>query len=310
MPDGDYKILSFDGGGVRGLLSIIVLQRIAKALPGFIDQADLIAGTSTGGIIALGLAHGIDINELRLLYEEKTSMIFHDSWIDNLLDLGTLAGAQYDNSILKEELNRLFDTTTLKELNKHVLIPTFDLDNNSENPVKRGWAPKFFHNFEGADSDGDRLVRDVALYTTAAPTFFPTVDGYIDGGVICSNPSMAAISQTQDRRAFPTPPLLRDVHLLSIGTGTCRSRIEGDTLDWGLAQWMRPLLQILTEGNISVVDYQCRQILGGNYFRVCPDFSAGQVIPLDAVDKIPELIKTAESIDLNTLFIWLAKNWG
>lgn len=90
-----YRILSFDCGGIRGLLSLILLERLEKALPGWLDKADLLAGTSTGGIIALGLAHGVTVAELRRLYEDCGKLVFDYSWWDDLCDLGKTRGADY-----------------------------------------------------------------------------------------------------------------------------------------------------------------------------------------------------------------------
>jgi patatin-like phospholipase/acyl hydrolase len=181
-----YRILSIDGGGIRGLLSLILLQRLEKGFPRWLDKTDLLAGTSTGGIVALGLAHGATVTELRRLYEERGKRIFDDSWWDDLCDLGKTRGADYKTKNLETEVRRLLGNAKLKDLDKRVLIPTFDLDN--EKPEERSWAPKFFHNFPGEDSDGEQLAYKVALYTSAAPTYFPSVDGYIDGGVVANNP--------------------------------------------------------------------------------------------------------------------------
>ena len=167
-----YKILSLDGGGIRGLLTAIILERLNLTNPGWLDNVDLLAGTSTGGFIALGLAHGLKPTQLRDLYEKKGEKIFDDSWLDDLKDIGGLTGADYDNKNLMRELKRTFGNTRLKNLKKRVLIPAFDLDNEDKDAKKRSWAPKFFHNFPGPDSDGMALVRNVALYTSAAPTYF------------------------------------------------------------------------------------------------------------------------------------------
>ena len=166
-----YRILSFDGGGIRGLLSLILLQRLENELPGWLDKTDLLAGTSTGGIIALGLAHGMTVAELRRLYEERGKLVFDDSWWDDLCDLGKTRGADYKTKNLETEVRRLLGNAKLKDLGKRVLIPAFDLDN--EKPGERCWAPKFFNNFPGEDSDGDQLAYKVALYTSAAPTYWP-----------------------------------------------------------------------------------------------------------------------------------------
>ena len=304
-----YRILTLDGGGIRGLLSLVLLERLESESSGWLRKVHLLAGTSTGGIIALGLAHGVPLADIRALYERKGHAIFDDSWLDNLKDLGNLAGAQYGNRALTRELHRMFGNTRLHDLKKRVLIPAFDLDNENPDASRRSWSPKFFHNFPGPDSDSDRLAYKVALYTSAAPTFFPSVDGYIDGGVFANNPSMAALAQTRDRRSFRRRPRHDRIALLSIGTGTSLMRIERKNLDWGQAQWIKPLLNIMMDGGMGVADYQCRQILGNRYHRLAPVFPPDQVMGLDAVDRIPDLVKFAETVDLSQAIKWLKANW-
>jgi len=304
-----YRILVLDGGGIRGLFSLVVLERLAEHAPGWLRKVHLLAGTSTGGIIALGLAHGVPLAEIRALYEQKGRNIFDDSWLDNLKDLGNLAGAQYSNKNLARELRRMFGGTLLKDLKKRVLIPAFDLDNENPAASRRSWSPKFFHNFPGPDSDGERLAYKVALYTSAAPTIFPSVDGYIDGGVFANSPSMAALAQTRDRRAFKRRPHPDRISLLSIGTGTSLMRIERKNLDWGQAQWIKPLLNIMMDGGMGVADYQCKQMLGDRYHRLAPVFPPDQIIGLDAVDRIPDLVRSAETVDLSQTVKWLKATW-
>jgi uncharacterized protein len=305
-----YRILSLDGGGIRGLVTAILLERLDAAVPGWRDKIDLLAGTSTGGVIALGLARGLSPAQLRQLYEQKGKDIFDDSWLDDLMDLGDVAGAQYDNRNLTRELHRVLGDARLKNLGKRVVIPTFDLDNESADKAQRTWKPKIFHNFPGPDSDGNALAWKVALYTTAAPTYFPTVDGYIDGGVFANNPSLCALAQTQDDRGkdFANPPL-DDVVLLSLGTGTSLNYIKGKNLDWGKAQWIKPLLGILQDGVSGIADYQCRKLLGARYRREAPVFPPGVSIPLDDVKRIPDLVAFAAQVDLGETTQWLKAAW-
>src|SRR2546426_12822793 len=163
-----YWILSVDGGGIRGLYAPVLLDRLTREVPTLVDRVDLVAGTSTGGIIALGLSHGLESADLVALYRFRATEIFDDSWLDDLKDLGGLTGADYDNDKLKALLEDVFGKKTrLKHLKKRVLVPTFDLDNESPDPGKRMWKPKFFHNYPGPDSDGAELVVDVALRTSA-----------------------------------------------------------------------------------------------------------------------------------------------
>ena len=303
-----YRIISLDGGGIRGLMTAIILQRLT-ATPGLerlIDGADLLAGTSTGGLLALGLAKGLDLELLRRTYVEKGPRIFDDSWLDDVMDLGKLRGADYSITNLKRELQTLLGDTTLDQLHKRVLITTFDLDN--EDPRRRTWKPKLFHNFPGPNSDGAHLARNVALYTSAAPTYFPSVDGYIDGGVYAANPAMCALAQSLDRRYSPTP-LLDEVVLLSLGTGTSLNYIKGAVHNWGYVQWIKPLVSIMLDGTAGIADYQCHQILGDRYHRLAPVFPRGMSIPMDGVDRIPYMTDYAQSLDLSATIDWLKATW-
>jgi len=305
-----YRILSLDGGGIRGIITATILQRLnaEQRLAGWLDSTDLIAGTSTGGLLALGLAHGLAPEQIRQFYETKGHKVFDDSWLDNLVDLGQVMGAQYNNKNLERELERLFGQTTLAQLKTKVLITAFDLDNESTDPTRRTWKPKLFHNFAGRDSDGAELAYKVGLYTSAAPTYFPSIDGYIDGGVYANNPSMCALTQSQDRR-IPGRPALSDVALLSLGTGTSLVYIPDQRLDWGYAQWVQPLISLMLDGVAGIADYQCHKLLAERYHRLAPVFPPGVSLPLDAVKRIPDMIQFAESVDLSATVKWLRKHW-
>jgi patatin-like phospholipase/acyl hydrolase len=285
-----YRILSFDGGGIRGLVTLALLKRLESQIPNLIKGADLLAGTSTGGIIALGLAAGKSVDEMIALYRDNGSKIFDDSWWDDLRDLGGLAGADYDQKNLGKILTGLFPDTKLKDLGKRVLIPSFNLDDGDPDATKRTWGPKFFHNFPGTDSDGEELVVDVALDTSAAPTYFPTHGTYIDGGVVANNPSLAAVAQTQDTRNTDPVPALGDIFLLSLGTGVNLSYMKGKNLDWGLAQWAKPLVSLLLDASMGIADYQCRYLLKANYRRIAPVFPSDTNIKLDDWKRAQDLI--------------------
>lgn len=294
-----YRILSLDGGGIRGLVTVILLQRLLKS-PGLgqlLEKVDLIAGTSTGGLLALGIAHGLDLDTIRRLYVNRGPVIFDDSWLDNVVDLGKLRGADYDVAPLRRELRKLLGNTRLGQLRKRVLITAFDLDNEDPDPAQRTWKPKLFHNFPGPGSDRSQLAADVGLYTAAAPTYFPSVDGYIDGGVYAGNPAMCALAQSQDARYEPTPALA-DVRLLSLGTGTSLQYIKGNRHDWGYAQWVKPLISLMLDGTAGIADYHCRQMLDDRYHRLAPVFPAGKTVSMDSVKDIDYMIEFAETAPL------------
>jgi len=305
-----YRIVSMDGGGIRGIISTILLQRLSAepSLSGWLEKVDLLAGTSTGGLLALGIAKPLDLGVIRDLYETKGKEIFDASWLRDLRDLDGLAGAKYDIANLEGELQGMFGDTTLAQLSKKVLVTAFDLDNHSPDDSRRTWKPKLFHNFPGTDSDGDQLAYKVGLYTAAAPTYFPSVDGYIDGGVFATNPAMCAFAQTQDPRIGARTPV-GDVVLFSLGTGISLAYIAGNSLDWGYAQWAKPLVSLMLDGVAGVADYQCKQLLGSSYCRLAPVFPPATSIPMDAVDRIPEMIAFAGQVDLGPTIEWLKAHW-
>lgn len=158
-----YRVLSLDGGGVRGLLSIVMLEELDARVPGWLDRVDLLAGTSTGGLIALGLAKVLSLHELHTIYREEARKVFEDSLVDNLLDLGRIVGAEYGIKPLRAQAERILGRTRLQDLHKRVLIPCFDLDNEASPPATRQWKPKFFHNLPGNDTDGEFRAADVAV---------------------------------------------------------------------------------------------------------------------------------------------------
>jgi patatin-like phospholipase/acyl hydrolase len=304
-----YRILAIDGGGIRGVMTTALMQRLlaTSGLEGFLDSADLLAGTSTGGLLALGIAHGLSLDEIRDLYVVDGPKIFDDSWLDDLLDLGKLRGADYKIAPMRRVFKRVLgETTTLGKLRKRVLITAFDLDD--ENGDTRTWKPKLFHNFPGAGNDRHELAYKVGMYTAAAPTYFPTVDGFVDGGVYANNPSMCALAQTQDTRYRPTPSL-DDVVLLSLGTGISLFSIRGKALDWGYAQWIKPLINLMLDGISGIADYQCSQMLRDRYHRLAPVFPPEVSIPMDDLDKIPYLIDFAENLELEPTVRWLRRHW-
>lgn len=304
-----YCIMTFDGGGICGLFTARLVERILARFPALITNTKLLAGTSTGGIIALGLANGLTPTDLVRLYRDRGKKIFDDSWWDNIRDLGTAVGADYSNSGLKKILKEVMGAETrLSGLSKRVLVPAFDLDSHDEDDqANRTWKPKFFHNFPGNDTDGQELVVDVCLRTSAAPTFFPAYQGYIDGGVVANNPSLAAIATALDSRAGKQK--LDDIILLSFSTGTDRKHIKGESLDWGWGQWARPLVAIMISGVMGVAHFQCKQLLGDSYRRVDRVFD--RTVSLDDVKpgSLDYLIAQADMVSLDPLIAWLQQRW-
>lgn len=303
-PPKNFNILSLDGGGVRGTIEAILLNRLLSYCPRLIRDTDLLTGTSTGGIQALGLAAGMPTTDLRDLYENAAKIIFADCFLDDFRDAWKLRGADYSDENLEKILRLQFGDMTLRDLNKKVAITAFELDNNRR-CGHRSWKFKVFHNFEGDDCDGDELVVDVALRTSAAPTYFPSKDRYVDGGVVANNPALVGIAQALDKRGANKP--LSEINLLSLGTGRFERYIEGEDLDWGILHWAPHLLYMMMEGGVDVVDFQCQQILGKKYHRINPLLH--DKFSLDNWKKIPKMVEIAEKFDLQDTIDWLEDHW-
>jgi len=268
----NFRILSFDGGGIRGVLTAVLVNRLLGEYPTLLqdrpDTITMFAGTSTGGILALGMAAGLTPAQIRDLYVTNGKLIFDSSWTRDVVEIGGLSGAKYDNANLKQILRETFGALKLKDLKPRVLIASFSLDNQAPDPSSRTWNPKFFHNFSGTDSDGESLLVEVAMSTSAAPTYFPSYGVYVDGGVIANNPSMAAVVQALDgRNQAGERATLDGIKLLSVGTGASLEYIEGQDHDWGDAQWIKPILNLMMDGGVGVADFECEQLLGNRY---CP----------------------------------------
>jgi len=304
-----YRILSLDGGGIRGVLTATLLDRLEAAVPGFLDKVNMFAGTSTGGLLALGLARGLTPRECRALYENYGSEIFLRSRFGALVDVFR---AKYRNDRLAARLREQFGDLTLGDLavkGKHVLISSFDLDNGPDNRQGvRMWKPKFFHNLDPSDSDYTERMVDVALRTSAAPAYFPVYDGHIDGGVAANNPSTCALAQ-----ALAAGKDLNEIVLISVGTGLNPRIVEAQNAQWGWLRWARfpvrrvvgelsrsghdLIIDLLIEGTVDVAHYQCRQLLKTRFHRLNPTLP--EPIDLDRVDQINHLRELAEAASLS-----------
>ena len=310
-----YHILSLDGGGIRGLLTCRLMEKIDLELPTVFDGFDLIAGTSTGAIPALALAAGKTPAEITQFYQDNFARVFADSLLDDVRDLYVLWGAQYGSEGLQEALWKLYGDLRLGDLLKKVLIPTIDLDSGPDNGAYRHWKAKLFHNFPGPDSDADERVLDVAMRSAAAPIYFPIYQGYIDGGLVANNPSMCALVQAIGADGVQCP--LNEIALFSLGTGMNPKFIPEEEGDWGLVQWSYrrkkggspplkyPLVELTFETNIAMVDYQCRQLLGQAYHRLDPLLTSS--VDLDDGRQVFRLNQLAGRTDIAQTIDWLKR---
>jgi predicted acylesterase/phospholipase RssA len=298
-PGRPYRILSLDAGGVRSLLTAILLERLENLYPGFVDSVDLFAGVSAGGILALGLAAGYTPGELRKLYEEALREVFASNAWRQVRSVGGLVGARYEIEPFRKLLLQYFGDRTLGDLQRQVLVTSIELDN--KHYVLRHWQFRVFHNLPGAQSYADLRLVDAGLRTCATPTYFPVYQGHIDGGLAASNPSLCALAQALDWSTGGHD--LRDVTLLSLGSGRHSRFVSESDLNWGWARWAAPLIEIMLEGATGVTDFQCRQVLGDHYWRLDPILR--EAIDLDDVNKLRLLTEIAAGVDLSPTIAWL-----
>ena len=303
------RIISLDGGGIRGLFSLLVLKRLEAERPGLTSSCELFAGTSVGGIIALALAAGISIDELIDLFRLHPGEIFPKQNFAGKLRNSALAGPRYSNDGLVRLLKARFGNMRMSGLRKGALAVAFSLDRLNKGDDCRSWGPKFFHNLDEDTGDLDALCWKVALYTSAAPTYFPSVDGYIDGGVAVNDPSMCAYSLARNllhREGIPGDR----IRLLSIGTGRNARYIEKDSSGWGLIEWSPYILPLLMDAQSGIAEYQCRTALGDRYMRLNSVFPAGIPVGLDDIESLPLIDRHASDLNLSAALAWLDGIWA
>lgn len=303
-----FRILSFDGGGARGLLSLMLLHKLEKQVPGWIDRSDLIAGTSTGAIIAIGLAAGATPIELIQLYDQHLPDVLSRSRNGIIARVRKVLRAEYESDNLACTLREYLGNTPIGALEKKILISAFDLDNEHADSGQRCWEPRFFHNLGVQDTDRMEVYL-AALYSCATPVYFPSVEGYVDGAVTAQSPGLVALAFTQDKtlQDFDNPDF-EDILLLSVGTGKACRFVAGDRHDWGYIQWTRYLHDMMLDGSVDLVDRLCRALLGERYHRLCPLLD--DYIHADQWRSRNRLIDFGEAVNIQTTVQWIRSTWN
>lgn len=213
-----FRILSLDGGGVRGAITIGILQRILRHDPAFLSEVDFICGTSAGGLITLLLGAGYSADDIADMYRFAGPHIFgYDPW-----RAVNPFRARYSDRPKEEILKHYFGSRTMSDLHKTCAVVAFRLDGRKSSTHsffnRDGWRPAVFTNMPRAaglvEPDFELQLWDAAMRTSAAPTFFPVFHGYVDGGIVANNPSVIAITKAMAHYPSVT---LRNVVVLSIG---------------------------------------------------------------------------------------------
>lgn len=293
-------ILSIDGGGIRGAIPARIMQRLDNDVPGWRDRVTIRMGTSTGGLLALGLASGMSPADMVEVYRRDGEAIFTDSVWDDIADVDCIFGAKYGLDGLAATLKRIFGNRCLRDLST-VAVTAVDLDRRAKEG--RSWAAKVFHNVPGADdADLDVEAWKAGMYTAAAPLYFPDCDGYVDGGLWAGNPALAALALAVDERN--TDPVAVDaVAILSLGTGKANGWKEGVNKDRGLADWGTDIISCILATSGDSVDYIANRIIADRYHRC--QYTMPVAWGMDDWEAVPAMIEWVDTLDLGPTARWI-----
>ncbi|XP_062102064.1 patatin-like protein 3 [Humulus lupulus] len=321
-------ILSLDGGGIRGIIPAVILDYLEsqlQALDGpearLADYFDVMSGTSTGGLITTMLSAPNTQN--RPLYSAKQIVPFYLEHSPKIFPqskgifgsiLGSVqdaTGPKYDGKYLHNLVQKLLGTTRLHETLTNIVIPAFDI---------KKLQPTIFSSYQApASSAMDARLADIAIATSAAPTYLPShyftnqdKDGkteefhLIDGGVAVNNPSFVAISEitkeiAKKNSSFEsnTKPLDYTRFLvISLGTGSNKTEQKYNaklSATWGPLSWIyyngsTPIIDVFSEASVDMVNYHnCVffNALGsdGNHLRIDDDTLKGNLSSVDIATK-------------------------
>jgi uncharacterized protein len=282
-----FRILSLDGGGIKGAFTASVLATLER-LTGqrAIDHFDLIAGTSTGGIIAIGLALGIPASEIRDFYSAHGPTIFPATGLRGRF--WQLFKPKYSHEPLRAALTEILGQRQFGEAQTRLVIPTYDANWNRIYVMKTAHHPRFVREI-------DANAVDVAMATAAAPTYFRAASfphqpgsSYVDGGVWANCPAMVGVTEAMGFLGLSGP----DIDVLSVGTTSSPFTIA-DKGRAGVAQWNVGILNLVMEGQVEAARAQAGLLVGGKLLRIDRPVEAGR-FALDTAK--PETI--AQLIDL------------
>ncbi|WP_054741441.1 patatin-like phospholipase family protein [Cellulosilyticum ruminicola] len=293
-----FRILSIDGGGIRGIIPATLLVYLEECLQKnssnkdarIADYFDLIAGTSTGGILTALYLTPDENNRPRYtaqnaldFYLNYGQTIFYKSFWHTLISLNGLLGAKYSPKHLNELLQNIFGSLRLSEFLKPCLIPSFDIKNNRA--LFFNQTDCLFYNKD------DFFVRHIIRATTAAPTYFPVAQinscentsfSLIDGGVFANNPALCAYTECQKLTNHYLSP--NDILILSLGTGVSHKNLYTRFLNsGGVTQWAFPLFDILLSSNAEIVHHKLKVLydddprIDDNYLRIQTHFDSYNV---------------------------------
>ena len=292
VKDRKIRLLSLDGGGIKGILSGQILVRVEEMLKDITgdpttrigDYFDMIAGTSTGGILACAylMPDGIDrplysAEEVINFYLEHGDDIFHKSFKQKILSGFGILGAEYSSEGLENNLEKYFGMTELKELIKPCLVPSLDTEKRKCIFFKQHYAK--------TDISENFYVADLLRGTTSAPTYFKPASiqslsgetySLVDGGLFANNPTLCAYTEVNKIFESKRNLTVRDVKILSLGTGHNDTIYKNDMIrKWGLIKWAKPSIDMMMSSSGKVTHYELTKLFdsfncSNQYLRIDP----------------------------------------
>ncbi|WP_338707108.1 CBASS cGAMP-activated phospholipase [Paenibacillus amylolyticus] len=282
----NLRILSLDGGGIRGIFPARYLAKFEKETGMPVNQYfDMIVGTSTGGILALGLSIGIPADELVTFYVSNAQNIFKK----RMFSLRGILTNQYKNTGLREKLAEVFKDNKMIDAQTMLCIPSVEHSRASPKVFK---TPHCQHLF----NDAQYLMSDVALATSAAPTYFPAVsidgnDCKIDGGLWANNPALVGIAE-----AFVLGYDVSTIRMLSLGTGSHVYNVNNKIAEKSsLIRYRDRIVDLTMQLQTTSAAYTAGHLLNENIHRV--DFQLKQPMRLSEtkLSKLNELQHEADT---------------
>lgn len=315
-----FKILSLDGGGIRGAFTASFLATIEGQVEHQASACfDLYAGTSTGGIVATALAAGMPASKLVEFYRDRGPAIFtkHQPSLaiwqrlalriarrksPGIADVG-LFHTKYDGTALRQALDDVFGKQKLGDLDRRLLLPSVNLVKGQTKVFKTPHLSDYFH-------DKTVTLTDAVMATTAAPTYFPAAvhdagSAYCDGGVWANNPAIVAYAEAcrmakaakQPQGDGPVPPHidLDAITMLSIGTGSRTYSFDPPGNEAGLIAWNTRLIEVPGNSQAQGAAFQANYLMDDRVKRI--DFELpNPAWQLDAVDAIDSLIHLGREV--------------
>lgn len=286
------KILSIDGGGIRGIIAgqiLVALEEKLQQKSGnpnarIAHYFDFFAGTSTGGILTCiylcpdekdPFKPKFSAKEAVSLYIKNGRKIFDTDIFQEIKSGNGIIDEKFNAANLEDCLKSYFGEIKLSELLKPCIITSYDIEQRQT---------KFFaqHDYQRRGQGGDYLVRDVCRATSAAPTYFETAQvkslsgvnyALTDGGVFANNPALCAYSEVRNSKGQPTA---KDMFIVSIGTGSENKPYSyDDAKNWGAIGWIRPIIDIMMSGASETTHYHLTKMFSAqgnqdNYLRIQP----------------------------------------